>query len=126
LRAKVKSATRAIQKVRRAYKDDCTCITDVVRAAVIFENVEDLRLFLEVVHSQAKIVRVKNRMSSTFNSEASAGYRDVALNIAVPLSDYVEDLHFVCELQLILESMYLLKSEGGHKRYVSFRDRRGD
>ena len=65
-------------------------------------------------------MRLKNRFAPRYNAkEASAGYRDLQLNIVVPGSG------LIWELQLHLEAMEKVKSSGGrsgHARYVAFRD----
>ena len=74
------------------------------------------------------VLRIKNRMAESYDALQSCGYRDVLLNIRLR-NDLTQllglDLH-VCELQLFLKRFMLHKSEEGHKRYVEFRDKRGE
>ena len=58
----------------------------------------------------------------------TAGYRNVALNLVI---DTKETLHLgvsghVCELQLVLEKFYQIKTDDGHKRYVKYRNKRAE
>ena len=72
-----------------------------------------------------RVLRVKNRMARTYNAEPT-GYRDVLLNLTIdtPLTRELGVYKHVCELQLILEPLMLLKSAEGHTRYVEFRNKR--
>jgi hypothetical protein len=77
---------------------------------------------------QITVIRVKNRMTEDYQKMKSCGYRDVLLNIRLrtELTQWLGlDLH-VCELQLILKPFMLYKNKEGHKRYVEFRDKRGE
>ena len=76
---------------------------------------------------EVMVMRVKNRMAESYDVKQSCGYRDVLLNLRIR-SNLTQrlglDLH-VCELQLILKRFMLLKTQEGHKRYVEFRNKRG-
>ena len=74
------------------------------------------------------IERIKNRLTFDYDTRISAGYRDVAVNFRVASEETAKmgiETH-VCEVQLILRRFYELKSDEGHKRYVQFRNFRGE
>jgi len=68
----------------------------------------------------------QNRMSKGYDPRASCGYRDVMVNLCIntPLTHQLGLSRHVCELQIILKTFMVLKSQDGHKRYVKFRDKR--
>jgi hypothetical protein len=60
---------------------------------------------------EASVVRIKNRLDPAYNSQLSAGYRDVALNMTLASDQTLAmglEAH-VCEVQLILLPTYQLK-----------------
>ncbi len=69
---------------------------------------------------------MKNRLRPDYNSKSTAGYRDVLLNLRMATAEArelgVDNL--VCELQLHLLPFAVLKNDGGHERYVAFRNER--
>lgn len=121
--AGLKKATRTLQKVRRSYKDDASRLCDIVRASLIFNSVAEAAQCLRLIAAQDhfKPCRVKNRLDRSFDSKLSAGYRDLSLNLRW---DGNGTWH-ICELQLQLRALYALKTDGGHKRYVQWRDNQG-
>lgn len=126
--AKLKSPKRAIEKAVRSYDGgDVSRLLDICRQQIIFRNLADLRMCLEKVKqdSEVSVVRVKNRLSDEGSSQ---GYRDIALNVRV-VSDSTCRLGVeghVCEVQLLMHSFYALKSDEGHKRYVTYRNLRAE
>ena len=69
-----------------------------------FETIEDLTKCLNDIVDDPKvgIINVKNRLAASYNSDASAGYRNVALNLILVDEFTMQcqvDIH-VCELQL--------------------------
>mmetsp|Transcript_27378 Transcript_27378/g.42764 ORF Transcript_27378/g.42764 Transcript_27378/m.42764 type:complete len:107 (+) Transcript_27378:944-1264(+) len=95
----------------------------------VFEKVKDLAECLSVIHKDGDIClhRIKNRLNTGYNAKLSAGYRDVALNLRI-VNDQTNTLgvqSHVCEVQLLLRSYYDRKGESSHKRYVAFRNLRG-
>eukprot|EP00293_Proteomonas_sulcata_P019200 CAMPEP_0184311864 /NCGR_PEP_ID=MMETSP1049-20130417/46045_1 /TAXON_ID=77928 /ORGANISM="Proteomonas sulcata, Strain CCMP704" /LENGTH=154 /DNA_ID=CAMNT_0026627603 /DNA_START=267 /DNA_END=731 /DNA_ORIENTATION=+ len=84
-----------------------------------------------------RVVHVKNLYDISYNSEESGGYRHICLNVEIGWTEHgltrqfvpVDQWHstpgcktLICEIQVILESAYLLTSKIGHARYVQFRD----
>jgi len=129
-RTQLKRADRAIEKLIRSYQQELGLLTDVSRESLVFATVQDLVATLQIIAADedVQVVRVKNRLDPSYDAKASAGYRDVALNLQI-VTPYTAELGIdthVCELQLILVRFAELKSEEGHKRYVEFRNARGE
>uniref|UniRef100_A0A7S0W940 RelA/SpoT domain-containing protein n=1 Tax=Hemiselmis tepida TaxID=464990 RepID=A0A7S0W940_9CRYP len=127
--AKLKTVNRAVEKLMRSYREDVSRLLDVCRQSIVFDNVKDLTACLIQIYEdpEATIVRIKNRLDPSYNSYASAGYRDVALNLRIcnrRSSHMALDTH-VCEVQLLLKQVAEIKNEDGHKRYIQFRNARG-
>jgi hypothetical protein len=128
--AKIKSVERAVEKAVRTYCNDVSRLVDVCRQAVVFDDLASLAACLERVAAdrEARVCRVKNRMDPAYDPALSMGYRDVALNLRLSTPETRRlgcELH-VCELQLLLRPFALLKTEEGHRRYVRFRNIRGE
>lgn len=68
---------------------------------------------------EVRLLRVKNRLTLDYDESITAGYRDVAFNMALNTM-----FGFVFEVQLILKSFYKLKSDEGHAGYRKYRDLR--
>jgi len=84
-----------------------------------------------------RITAIKNRYDPNFNAKGNGGYRDINLNVEI---GYVTDslgCQFVpvlewpttrglrthiCEIQIILSSVYAVKMEDGYSSYVRFRN----
>jgi len=122
----MKRHRRAIEKLLRSYDNDVSCLVDVARHLLLFRTVADLTLCLGQVATDehVKIVRVKNRMSKSYNANESLGYRDVAVNFRIesPESLALGTENHVMELQLQLLSFGQLRTQEGHKNYVDFRN----
>jgi len=72
--------------------------------------------------------RMKNSLDPQCDASSSGGYRSVCINIRVTSEEAVRlgcDTH-VCEVQLILRSVFTVKSDSGHQRYVKFRNMRAE
>ena len=128
--AAIKRRERAIEKLYRSYSGDARQVLDLVRAGITFDRVEDLVRCLRIVRRDPRVVilQVKNRLSTSFDGRLSAGYRNVALNLALVEVDTMKlgvDYH-VAELQLGLRMMDDLKNEEGHANYVRFRNARAE
>lgn len=126
----VKRRRRAIEKLFRCYGGDGARIIDLVRSVIEFETIEDLTKCLNDIANDPKvgIINVKNRLAVSYNSDASAGYRNVALNLILVDAFTMQcqiDTH-VCELQLGLAVFEQEKDADGHKRYVEWRNARAD
>ena len=81
---------------------------------------------MELIEKEATILRIKNRLDPSFDAGPGGGYRDVSMNLEWPRPGHARGGHVV-ELQLNVQGIFdLKKGGGGHKRYVAFRDMRGD
>ena len=128
--AKVKSVDRAVEKVVRTYCNDVSRLVDVCRQAIVFDDLAGLAACLDWIAAdqEVRVCRVKNRMSPAYDPALSMGYRDVALNLRLSTPETRRlgcELH-VCELQLLLRPFAVLRTEEGHRRYVRFRNIRGE
>jgi hypothetical protein len=127
---KIKTPERAIEKLMRSYGGDVSRLLDVSRQAIVFENMQDVKnCFLAICRDpEITIERVKNRYDSSYRSSASAGYRDLNVNLRLISQDAIDHgvTSHVCEVQMILKSFAVLKSAEGHERYVAFRNTRGE
>jgi len=102
---KVKSVRRAIEKVVRVYQQDASCIVDLCRQCIVFEDLNDIAACINIVKadSDVNIVRVKNRFDPKHSSSISAGCRDVGINLQISTVGTRKaglDAH-ICELQLL-------------------------
>jgi hypothetical protein len=92
---------------------DNSRLVDICRQTIIFETLSGLTECLRIIglDEEARVLRVKNRLDLKYNSNISAGYRDVALNLTLKSDAVIDnglDTH-VCEVQLILLPIYQLK-----------------
>ena len=92
---------------------DVSRLVDLCRQSIVFESVGDVTACLAAIRADPEVVvlRVKNRLDPGYDSAASAGYRDVALNIRLvgPEACSLGVETHVCELQLILRPIAELK-----------------
>jgi hypothetical protein len=126
----VKKRDRVIQKLYRTYNGDATRILDLVRSAITFEHMEDLLTCLTHIRKDPRvaILNVKNRFTTDYDGQISAGYRNVALNLALVDEHTLRlgvEFH-IAELQLGLKIMDDLKNDVGHANYVRFRNARAE
>jgi len=96
----------------------------------MFDSATQLLRCLRAIAADKDVVieRVKNRLHPDYNTKISAGYRDCLVNLRI-VTDATCRMGIeghVCEVQLILRKYWELKSEEGHKRYVVFRNFRGE
>mmetsp|Transcript_60146 Transcript_60146/g.159854 ORF Transcript_60146/g.159854 Transcript_60146/m.159854 type:complete len:757 (+) Transcript_60146:2012-4282(+) len=129
--AKMKSVARALEKVVRSYGQDPSRLVDVCRQSVIFDDMAGIARCLSVLCADSEVVllRLKNRLDPSYDAaRLSGGYRDIAINLRIVNAQTMDlgiDTH-VCELQLLIRPFAELKSDEGHKRYVTFRNLRGE
>ena len=127
MKVEPKNPDRALQKIARAYQMEFQKLLDVARSTVLFDSVEDLVRCLELIEGEATILRIKNRLDPSYDAGPGGGYRDVSMNLEWPRGPGDTRGGHVVELQLNVHSIFeLKKGGGGHKRYVAFRDMRGD
>jgi len=126
----IKRSSRAVEKLARVYNGDVSRLGDIVRFSLFFDTFTDLTQALGciVTDFDVKVERVKSRMSLKHDGDATAGYRDVMLNLRVCTKGTAMlgcDTH-LCELQLVLKSFGELKTAQGHQRYIMYRDLRAE
>mmetsp|Transcript_7721 Transcript_7721/g.18787 ORF Transcript_7721/g.18787 Transcript_7721/m.18787 type:complete len:515 (+) Transcript_7721:1989-3533(+) len=128
--APLKSLKRATEKALRVYKGDLSRLVDVCRETLVFATTESMAAcLLTILEDRSMVVlRIKNLMNPSYDAEKTAGFRCVIVNLRI-VSDsttyFGVDTH-VCELQLVLLPIILLRGDHGHKKYISFRDVRGE
>lgn len=125
-RVGLKRRARAVEKLFRSYGGDASNLVDLVRSAITFGSVGGLVEVLERIRGDPRVVilQVKNRLDPRFDSRESAGYRNVALSVAIVDHGTMAsglDAH-VCELQLSLAEIDEIRNDDGHLRYVKWRD----
>jgi hypothetical protein len=127
---KLKSVNRAIEKAIRCYGQDVSRLLDVCRQMIAFDCLPDLSACLGLIASDphVRILRIKNRLDPAYNASGTGGYRDVNVNLQIgtPAAALVGADSHVCEVQLLLREMALLRSDEGHGNYVMSRNLRGD
>eukprot|EP00282_Hemiselmis_andersenii_P006361 CAMPEP_0114125082 /NCGR_PEP_ID=MMETSP0043_2-20121206/9114_1 /TAXON_ID=464988 /ORGANISM="Hemiselmis andersenii, Strain CCMP644" /LENGTH=242 /DNA_ID=CAMNT_0001217991 /DNA_START=68 /DNA_END=793 /DNA_ORIENTATION=- len=112
--AKIKTPSRAMEKLMRVYQGNVSRLVDLTRQSIVFEGIGDLVKCLEAILLDPEVVvlRIKNRLDKSYDSSLSAGYRDVALNVRIVSEEAIElalDTH-VCEVQLILKVSFALEN----------------
>eukprot|EP00929_Paragymnodinium_shiwhaense_P065453 TRINITY_DN32803_c0_g5_i3.p1 TRINITY_DN32803_c0_g5~~TRINITY_DN32803_c0_g5_i3.p1 ORF type:complete len:313 (-),score=41.14 TRINITY_DN32803_c0_g5_i3:350-1288(-) len=126
----IKQPSRAVQKVWRVYNGNPQSLVDLVRASIVCDTPEQVLTVLRKVQadSAVRILRIKNRFDPHFDSIVSGGYRNLALNVIIFDADSLAGCaeRHICELQIGLREMQALKTEGGHRRFVAFRDGRAE
>mmetsp|Transcript_1385 Transcript_1385/g.3059 ORF Transcript_1385/g.3059 Transcript_1385/m.3059 type:complete len:507 (-) Transcript_1385:161-1681(-) len=123
-----KSADRAVQKIKRSYAGDACRLLDICRGCLTFVDFQSLRHALELIgrDPEVRLMRIKNRFDRSYDAHKSAGYRDVSLilQIVSEKACYLGLEYHCCELQLHIDTLYESKTDGGHKRYVQWRNMR--
>lgn len=76
--------------------------------------------------SQAQVFAVKNRYDLDYDGVATAGYRDVNLQLSFDETKGTSFEGYVFELQIILRKFLDIKSDEGHRRYIACRNLRGN
>lgn len=127
--AKLKRPQRAVEKLLRVYDMEASRLVDITRQSIYFDSLHSLSHCLEIILSDPQVVveRIKNRMDEAYDASVSGGYRDCSLNLRIVTPESRRcrtDLH-VCEVQLVLKKIAMLKTSDGHKGYVLFRNTRG-
>ena len=125
-----KRLSRSIEKLHRSYRGDAGRLIDLVRSAITFDDFDMLVACVKgiVANPEVAILNYKNRFAADYDSSTSAGYRNVSISLII-VDDFTMgkrlDRH-VCELQLGLKVLNKLKKDGGHKRYVQWRNLRAE
>jgi hypothetical protein len=106
----LKGRERALEKVAAEYGGDASNLTDLARASIEYEKMDDLTKGLAELQKRFPSVRVKDR----FAKPTEAGYRDILVNVKAPNGH-------VCEVQLHLKQILEVKGGAGHKIYEEVR-----
>mmetsp|Transcript_5673 Transcript_5673/g.18249 ORF Transcript_5673/g.18249 Transcript_5673/m.18249 type:complete len:132 (-) Transcript_5673:251-646(-) len=109
---------------------DCSYLVDLCRQSIYFDSLHDVARCLRAVADdpEAVLVRAKNRLDPGQDSAASCGFRNLSLNLRVDCAESRRlgaETH-VCEVQLIMTAMAHIKDDQGHRRYIAFRNLRGE
>ncbi|WP_412497078.1 RelA/SpoT domain-containing protein [Shewanella algae] len=105
--AKVKERQRAEAKVAHKLNNDPAALTDLVRATLIADNLDDLQLAFDTLNQQANVLQVKDR----FAQPKASGYRDINLLLQLPKSG------LIAEVQLHLREIAAIKNGAEHQVY---------
>ena len=124
--APLKKRGRAFEKMDRSYGGDCSRLLDLTRSSLVVSTISEARITFEFVISQVLLLQVKNRYDPSYSGHATAGYRDLNLQITFPEMAGTPFAGFIVELQIILAEYLEIKSAEGHRRYVVCRNLRGD
>ena len=115
-----------MEKLHRNYNGDCRRIVDLVRNLIVCDSAEQIVAVVAKIVStpNVAIVRVKNRLSPTFDVSQTGGWRNIAFNMLI-VDNYTRaeslDTHIV-ELQIELRSFHTLRLSG-HVDYEDARKR---
>jgi hypothetical protein len=124
----LKNVDRAIEKIVRSYKGRIPFTCDIVRQNVVFDTIPDMTSMMGALHNdpEIKVIRVKNRMATAYDSSLTCGYRDVLVNLCLQndITKYFNINVHICELQLVLKEVVEVRTMNGHNRYVAFRNMR--
>ena len=115
-----------LEKVERAYKGHVDMVLDVVRSSLIVETARQAKEALELLQERAVVHLVKNRYDLSYDGSATAGYRDINMQISFKELEDTPFCSMVFELQIIFASFLEIKSDEGHARYIYCRNLRGD
>ena len=120
--APLKHVFRAIEKTAmRADKSrrfECSNVYDVVRGALVYETMTEVRAGLKEVCDKFDVVRIKNRFFSVGDAASSGGWRDLVVNMRVK----GDRAKHVVEVQIQLKCLLRVRSSlGGHFIYAKYR-----
>ena len=95
------------------FTQDVSLLVDVCRQCIVFQKGQDLVRCLGAIGSDPDVVlmRVKNRLDPLYDAKASAGYRDVLVNLRVETAETARlcVAGHVCEVQLLLLPFAMIK-----------------
>ncbi|MGF1763078.1 phosphoribosylglycinamide formyltransferase [Aliivibrio kagoshimensis] len=103
----IKSEQRAKIKIATELNGQVNKITDLARATIVANNVNDLMVAYENLNRESTIVKVKNR----FKTPGESGYRDLNLLVKLPKTG------LIAEVQLHLADIAEVKSGPEHAIY---------
>ena len=103
---------------------DVSRLLDICRQSIYFETMAGVVDCLKAIGSDPDVVltRVKNRYDLSFDAAASAGYRNLAVNLRVVTEETKAlglETH-VCEVQLLLVHMAAIKVRDLSRDFLKF------
>ena len=107
----IKKPSEALLKCEKKYGGDPLLITDYCRTSLFVKDIATLLALIEIVLSKYTSI-VKRIKLSTLKSDHNpllGGYRDCKINLVVG--------GHVCEIQVHLIKMWLIKEAGGYNHY---------
>lgn len=112
----MKKPSEALLKSEKKYKGDPLLVTDYCRASLFVKDIASLLALIEIVLSKyASVVRcIKLSTLKSDRVPLVGGYRDCKINIDVG--------GHVCEIQVHLISMWLIKEGKGYAHYKECRE----
>ncbi|EKX47673.1 hypothetical protein GUITHDRAFT_106661 [Guillardia theta CCMP2712] len=127
--SKQKSTSRGVEKVVRCYDGDSSRLVDVCRESIVYEHIQDIIVAVRCIKldQDISVKRIKNRLDPDLDPWSTAGYRDVAIHLCLVCQEaYNLGLEgHVCELLLIPKDMHDIKIGSRHRKYVTWRNLRG-
>ena len=92
---------------------DVSHLLDICRQSIYFESLADVAACLAAISRDSEVVlsRIKNRFDPDLSSAASAGYRNLAVNLRIVTNETLAlgiEMH-ICEVQLLLIPMASIK-----------------
>ena len=124
--AKLKKPGRALEKAERSYHGDISRVLDFVRSSIAVDNIVQAMDVIKLVTARATVRTIKNRYDPRYDATATAGYRDINLQLSFPQLQGTDLAEYIFELQIIIATFLEVKSDEGHQRYVECRNIRGD
>ncbi len=105
----LKGRARAVEKIAASYGGDASRITDLARASVVVDNVEQVARVVKEIERRCVVIHMKDRFA-----KPQDGYRDILFTLEMPNGH-------VAELQIQLEAIQVVKDGPGHKLYEEVR-----
>ncbi|NRD72545.1 GTP pyrophosphokinase [Shewanella sp. VB17] len=103
----IKTHDRALNKITTKFGGDASQLTDLARASIIANNIQDLMHAYQALNEQTELLQVKNR----FVSPKQSGYRDLNVLIKLPHTK------MIVEVQLHLNDIAKIKNGSEHDNY---------
>jgi hypothetical protein len=107
----IKGRKRATEKVEGEYKNDWSKVTDMTRASVAVDSMEELHKVLDKLRASG--LKFAQKPKDRIKDPRDEGYRDLLTHVTMPNG-------IVAELQLHVKPMLIAKA-AGHKHYEIMR-----
>lgn len=103
----IKTYKRALNKIATKFDGDASQLTDLARASIVANNIQDLMHAYQTLSEQTELLQVKNR----FAFPKQSGYRDLNALIKLPQTK------MLVEVQLHLNNIARIKNGSEHDNY---------